>query len=174
MSILEIIADKHLGAQTLKKHPHLKPALSRLEKAASTKAEKERIASLVELCFEYDRETDKDEKANILRTLEEISADEPIEVPTEDMEQWETHLRKSDPEYAKAYDESIKQSQTFLKKYFSLRAKAGLKTQADVAKKSSLSRGYVAVIESGEHTPQQKTLQKLAKAFKVDIAELLP
>ena len=46
-----------------------------------------------------------------------------------------------------------------------MRAKAGLATQADVASKSGLSRSYVAVIESGEHIPQQKTLQKLARAF---------
>jgi transcriptional regulator with XRE-family HTH domain len=42
-----------------------------------------------------------------------------------------------------------------------------------VARKSGLARSYVAVIESGEHVPQQKTLQKLAKAFGVDVAELL-
>jgi transcriptional regulator with XRE-family HTH domain len=62
----------------------------------------------------------------------------------------------------------------FLRKYFSLRAKANLATQQDVAKKSGLRRSYVSTIESGEHLPQQKTLQKLAKAFGVDVSELLP
>jgi len=56
----------------------------------------------------------------------------------------------------------------------SLRAKSGFKTQQSVAKKSGLRRSYVAVIEAGEHFPQQKTLQKLAKAFGVDVSELLP
>jgi transcriptional regulator with XRE-family HTH domain len=60
-----------------------------------------------------------------------------------------------------------------LRKYFSLRAKAGLKTQAEVAKKAGLSRTHVTVIESGEHAPQQKTLQKLAKAFGVDVTDLM-
>jgi len=62
----------------------------------------------------------------------------------------------------------------FLKKYFSLRARAGLETQAALAKASGLKRSYVATIETGEHFPQQKTLQKLAKAFGVDVTELFP
>jgi DNA-binding XRE family transcriptional regulator len=173
MSVLEIIADKHLGAKALKKHPHLKAAFLRMESSASSKAEKERIAAIVELCFDYDRETDPDEKENILRTLEEISANAPLELPTESIEEWEHRLKETDGSYAKADATHVKKTQVFLKRYFSLRAKAGLKTQADVARKSGLSRGYVAVIESGEHAPQQKTLQKLAKAFRVDVAELL-
>ena len=48
-----------------------------------------------------------------------------------------------------------------------------MQTQEDVAKRAGLRRSYVAVIESGAHLPQQKTLQKLAKAFDVDLAELL-
>jgi transcriptional regulator with XRE-family HTH domain len=36
-----------------------------------------------------------------------------------------------------------------------------------------MSRSYIGVIESGEHVPQQKTLQKLAKAFGVDVADLI-
>ena len=43
-----------------------------------------------------------------------------------------------------------------------------------VADITGLSRSYVAVIESGEHMPQQKTRQKLAVAFGVDVADLLP
>ena len=68
---------------------------------------------------------------------------------------------------------AAKKTDAFLKTYFSLRAKAGFATQADVAKKSGLSRSYVAVIESGEHIPQQKTLQKLARAFGVDVTALI-
>src|SRR2546422_6637413 len=41
-----------------------------------TEAEKSRIASIVELCFEYERESGPDEKANILRTLEEMRSEE--------------------------------------------------------------------------------------------------
>jgi len=40
------------------------------------------------------------------------------------------------------------------------------------SQKSWLRRSYVAVIEAGEHF-RAKTLQKLAKAFGVDVTELL-
>jgi len=136
-------------------------------------AEKVRIASIVDLCFEYERESDPDEKENILRTLEEISVNKPLELPKESVEEWAGRLRKEDSGYAAAAEDAKMKSNAFLKKYFSLRAKAGLSTQAEVAQKSGLSRSYIAVIESGDHEPQQKTLQKLAKAFQVDVTELL-
>ena len=173
MTVLEIIAEKHLGASALKRHPLLRTALTRLGGSAVDEGEKERIASIVALCFEYDRESDVEEKENILRTLEEISANEPLELPSETVEQWEGRLKESAPGYAKADATAGRKSSAFLRKYFSFRARAGLATQAAVARKSGLSRSYVAVIESGEHVPQQKTLQKLAKAFKVDVADLL-
>lgn len=174
MSVLEIIAEKHLGSLILKKHPRLRAALIRIEGSSAKGAEKERIASIVELCFEYEREADPEEKKNILRTLEEISANKPLELPSERIEDWERRLTAKDAGYARAKAVTTKKTTAFLKKYFSLRAKAGFATQADVARKSSLSRSYVAVIESGEHVPQQKTLQKLAKAFGVDVMDLNP
>ncbi|MEI9897715.1 MAG: helix-turn-helix transcriptional regulator [Chthoniobacter sp.] len=174
MSVLEIVAEKHLGMKTLKKHPQLRAALRRIEGGATHGAGKERIASIVELCFEYEREADADEKANILRTLEEISANDPVELPTESLEEWDARLKEESPAYASADVTAKKKTTAFLKKYFVLRARAGLATQADVARKSGLARSYVAVIESGEHVPQQKTLQKLSKAFGVDVAELMP
>ena len=178
MGILEIVAEQRLGARELSAHPELRSALQRLEQAARrpeiTEAEKSRIASIVELCFEYERESDPDEKANILRTLEEISANKPMELPTATVEQWDEELKSKDAAYFKAARAADRRISTFLKKYFSLRAKAGFKTQLSVAKKSGLRRSYVAVIEAGEHFPQQKTLQKLAKALGVDVSELLP
>ena len=173
MSVLEIVAEKHLGERTLRSHPKLRAALQRIEGSSALEAERERIASIVELCFEFDRETDPDEKKNILRTLEEISANQPLELPTESIEEWEGMLKVKDAAYARADAVATKKTSAFLKIYFSLRAKAKLATQADVAKKSGLSRSYVAVIESGEHIPQQKTLQKLARAFGVDVASLI-
>jgi len=174
MSVLEIVAEKHLGAAVLKKHPQLGAALRRLGLDAERESERERVASIVELCFEFDRESDPEEKANILRTLEEISANEPLELATESLEEWDTRLKEKDRAYAKADIAAKKKAASFLKKYFALRSRAGLSTQADVARKSGLARSYVAVIESGEHVPQQKTLQKLSKALGVDITELLP
>jgi len=178
MGILEIIAESRLGASQLASHPLLRSSIVRADRAARksppTADERARIESIIELCFEYDRESDPDEKANIIRTLEEISANEPLEAPSETFEEWDRRLGTEDPAYAKATKSEVLRLQEFRKKYFSLRAKAGLATQAAVAKKSGLRRGYIAVIETGDHFPQQKTLQKLAVAFGVDVGELIP
>jgi len=178
VGVLEIIAEQRLGHKALRLHPRLRSAFERAEKAAykatATEDEKARIAAIVELCFEYDRETDPEEKANILKTLEEISANEPIELPTESVEAWESGLKTRNTSYAEADRKAKKDIKAFLDKYFLFRAKAGLETQAALAKASGLSRGYIAVIETGEHFPQQKTLQKLARALKIEITELLP
>ena len=178
MGILEIIAEQRLGLKTMKAHPKLRHAFERVEKATQrpkiSSEEKERIATIVELCFEYERESDSEEKSNILRTLDEISANEPLEMPGETVESWEDRLKETDSAYAKVDREASRAKEVFLKKYFSLRAKAGLQTQAAVAKASGLTRSYIAVIETGDHFPQQKTLQKLAKALGVDVTGLLP
>jgi DNA-binding XRE family transcriptional regulator len=173
MNVLEIVAEKHLGMITLRKHPKLRASFKMIGNSPSLEGERERISSIVELCFAFDRETSVEEKENILRTLEEISANMPIELPTESIEEWEEKLKAKDFGYAKAEAAATKKTDAFLKTYFSLRAKAELATQADVARKSGLSRSYIAVIESGEHFPQQKTLQRLARAFGVDVAALI-
>lgn len=177
MGILEIIAERQLGSAAFSKYPSLRTSLWNTERAIQeinlSDNEKARIASLVDLCFEYERETDLEEKEIILRTLAEISANQPLEMPNQNLDEWESDLKSTVPAYAKAHKKYGMKTQVFLKKYFSLRAKADLPTQEAVAKASGLKRGYVAVIEMGEHFPQQKTLQKLAKAFGVDISELL-
>lgn len=177
MGVLEIIAEQRLGAKEWEAHPQLRAALERIDQSVRRpnlhEDEKARIASLVELCFAYERESDPEEKSNILRTLEEISANEPLELPTETVEEWEEKLESSSADYGKAKSKLERRRDAFQLKYFSLRAKAGLQTQEAVAKKAGLRRSYVAVIESGDHYPQQKTLQKLAKAFGVDVSELL-
>ncbi len=177
MGVLEIIAEQQLGTKRLKSRPQLRAALERIEKSVRRPIlhtdEKARIAALVELFFAYERESDEEEKANILRTLEEIGTNEPLELPTATIEEWEASLEASDSGFEKAKIKLERRHLEFRKKYFSLRAKAGLTTQTAVANKSGLRRSYVAVIESGNHCPQQKTLQKLAKAFGVDVAKLL-
>ncbi|HEY3755286.1 MAG TPA: helix-turn-helix transcriptional regulator [Opitutaceae bacterium] len=178
MGVLEIIAERRLGAKELASHPRLRAALERVEQSTRRvdvdEDEKARITSIVDLCFAYERETDPEEKMNILRTLEEISANEPLELPSETVDQWEAQLNSTDAAFAKESEKADHRMKLFLRKYFSLRGKAGFETQAAVAEKTGLSRSYVAVIESGEHFPQQKTLQKLARAFGVDVADLLP
>ncbi len=180
MGVLEIIAETRLGDGVLRSNSRLRKSLVKLEDQANrvkmgsqSIAEKKRISAIVELCIEYDRETDQEERKNILRTLEEITANEPVQVPTESLEQFETRLLHDDKEYKEAAGLEVQRANEFLKKYFSLRAKAGLGTQAEVARKSGVHRSYIAVIEKGGHKPQQKTLQKLAKAFGVEITELL-
>ena len=152
----------------------MRAALKRIESSTAPESDRERIAAIVELCFEFERETDPDEKKNILRTLEEISANKPLELPSQTIEDWEVDLKANDSSFAKDDVAATKKTEAFLKKYFSLRAKAGLATQAVVARKSGLSRSYVAVVESGEHLPQQRTLQKLSVAFGVDVTDLIP
>ena len=180
MGILEIIAEERLGRSVFTDNSELKSRLQKIEKsvedqtsAQTTDEERQRIATIVELCFEYDREKDSAERENILRTLEEIARNEPVELPKQKIDEWENEVASGDRTYAKLKIQAESRIQNFLKKYFSLRARAGLKTQADVAKKAGLSRTHVTVLESGEHMPQQKTLQKLAKAFGVDVTELM-
>jgi DNA-binding XRE family transcriptional regulator len=180
MGILEIIAEARLGKSVLAHHSELKSRLRKIGQATEARSEsrtsdrdKQRIAAIVELCFEYHREGDPDEQRNILRTLEEVTMNEPVELPTETFEQWDDRVASGDRAYAVLRRKEERHTQEFLRKYFSLRAKAGLKTQADVARKAGLSRTHVTALESGEHAPQQQTLQKLAKALGVDVTDLM-
>ncbi len=45
--------------------------------------------------------------------------------------------------------------------------------QADLAYKAGVSPGYIWRLESRRHDPKLSTLEKIAKAFKVDVKELL-
>ena len=178
MGVLEILAERSLGAKAFRQYAALKPGLSRLDRKASRDVdqsdefEKERIVSIVRLLGEYAIEEDPEERKNIVRSLEEILLNEPLELPSQNLEGWESDLKATDKDYAVADERAEKKTRRFLKRYFSFRAKAGLATQADVARKAGLRRSYVAVIETGEHFPQQKTLQKLARAFGVDVSAL--
>jgi hypothetical protein len=178
MGILEILAEQMLGTMVLEKHQTLRASLRDTEEMTArpeiSDDEKKRIAAIIELCFEYEQEADPDEKANILRTLEEISANTPLELPTQSIEEWDAELKMGDAPYARADRVRRRHIEGFLKKYFVLRSKSGFKTQMAVAKASGLKRSYIGVIEAGEHFPQQKTLQRLAKAFRVEVTDLLP
>jgi transcriptional regulator with XRE-family HTH domain len=46
-------------------------------------------------------------------------------------------------------------------------------TQADLARKASVSAGYIARLETRRHDPKLSTLVKLAKALGVPVTELL-
>lgn len=47
-------------------------------------------------------------------------------------------------------------------------------SQEELAAKLSMHRNYVGMVERGERNPTIRTLYKLAKALKVNAAELLP
>jgi hypothetical protein len=61
--------------------------------------EHECISAIVELCSEYQREKDPEERENILRTLDEIVRNEPIELPSQTLDQWDEQLAAEDHEY---------------------------------------------------------------------------
>lgn len=52
------------------------------------------------------------------------------------------------------------------------RERRGL-TQEQLADKAGISRGFLARLETARHDPKLSTLEKIAKALKVDIAKLL-
>ena len=175
MGVLEILAEKTIGAKPFSRRVALRSALCRLDRTSVLLSpvdefQKERIVSIVELLFQYASEQDIEERENIIRTLAEVISNEPLELPAQDLENWESDLKSKDSEFVTAAKKAERKGKLFLKKYFSLRAKAGLATQAEVARKAGLRRSYVAVIETGQHLPQQKTLQKLARAFGVDVS----
>lgn len=173
MGILEIIAEQTLGEDQIRP---FRTALQHLEAAArgvmTSEAEKARIASLAKLCCAYTHESDLNERSNILRTLKEICDNEPLEMPTQSLDEWYDQLAAESPTRANANRKAELRRKIFQKKYFSLRARAGFQTQKEVALRTGLRRSYVAVIEKGAHLPQQKTLQKLALAFGVDVTDL--
>lgn len=45
-------------------------------------------------------------------------------------------------------------------------------TQADLAERSKLTRGYIARVEIGRHDPSFTTLVALARALRVPVADL--
>jgi transcriptional regulator with XRE-family HTH domain len=53
-----------------------------------------------------------------------------------------------------------------------LRKNRGI-SQQELARRSGLSREYVARLEIGQHNPSLATLQKLAKALGVPVTALL-
>src|SRR5467141_3983286 len=103
MEVLELVAEHSLGKAVLARHSELKSGLRKIDKRTGTRAasqtsaeEKQRIAAIIELCFEYKRESDAEERKNILRTLDEIVKNEAIELPTGTIEDWDDKLAAED------------------------------------------------------------------------------
>ena len=175
MEILEIVGESIAANDT-----ELRNALQSIEHAVKAKDarntshdEKQRVRDIIALCFEYDREEDNEEKRNIEETLRELILNTPLELPVKTLSQWDNENAKSNPKYAELRERDRRRRENFFKKYASLKAKAGLETQAQVAEAAGLHRTQISAIESGKHIPQHKTLQKIARAQKVDIADLI-
>ena len=106
------------------------------------------------------KETDEDERQNIVSTIEEIlSQKEYASTPLDMAEQPEDEPGK----FAKFCAEKIKK----------IRVAAGW-SQTELAEKSGIPQSYISRIESAQHTPTHKTLKKLAAAFGVDLGQLDP
>src|SRR2546423_12111340 len=114
MGILEILAERSLGAKAFRRHATLRPGLSRLDRKVSRGAqeadefEKERIVSIVRLLNEYMTERDPEERENIVRSLKEIVLNEPLELPSHSLEDWESDLKATDKGYAAADENAEK------------------------------------------------------------------
>src|SRR5438445_382006 len=142
MEILEII-----GESIAANDAALGQALRRVEEtiksqeAKHTSAdEKQRIRDIVALCFEYDREQDTEERRNIEETLRELIMNEPITLPTKTLSQWDEEYAQSHPRYAEHRERDHQRRKQFIKKYASLKAKAGFQTQVEVANATGLHR----------------------------------
>ncbi|MFW6125409.1 MAG: helix-turn-helix domain-containing protein [Pirellulales bacterium] len=59
------------------------------------------------------------------------------------------------------------------RKIKSLRARAGL-TQQQLAERAGLPQSHISKLENARHSPSALTMQKIAAALKVDLAELDP
>jgi transcriptional regulator with XRE-family HTH domain len=46
-------------------------------------------------------------------------------------------------------------------------------TQEELAAKAGITRGYLARLETGRHEPTLTTLQRLAKALRVSVVDLI-
>lgn len=101
----------------------------------------------------------------ILCTLESMS--DPT--PPEDMASIDDPLPSDDPEVDRRIEEDRRR---FHRRYFELKARAGLSTIQEVARKAGISPTTVQAIESHAVRPQFRTVRKLADAFGVPVTEL--
>jgi len=67
---------------------------------------------------------------------------------------------------------NAKLTKTICKRIKKIRNEKGL-TQEDLAEKVGVSRVYIGYVEQGRNTPSLEILEKIAKALKVKITEIL-
>ena len=113
---------------------------------------------LFELLQEWRTEKDAAERENIQSAMMEIIAGEPLTVTPLD-------LTADVPpgEFARWFGKRVRE----------LREKAGW-SQQQLADKVGIPQSYVSRVETGEHAPTRKTVEKFAKALKVTVRDLDP
>ncbi len=115
--------------------------------------------------------SDEEETRYLIKAIAEVFMIED-DAASPDLDAWEAEANRT-PEGRNALQKNQKRSRSFLARYHELKAAAGLKTLRDVAKASGLSPTTVQAIETQSVKPQAKTIQALAKAFKVEVGRLL-
>ena len=90
---------------------------------------------------------------------------------TTDLGEWYEKISKTSKGQA-AIEKHESEKREFLAIYRNLKARAGLSTLRQVARRAGLSLGTVQGIESGRLMPQFRTLEKLAVAFGVSVSVL--
>ena len=114
------------------------------------------------------------ERAKYAESLMEESLLDPAQLQeTFSVEQWAQDLLY-DSQQQELERGTIDRRNRFLEVYSRCKVASGLLTQEDVAAAASVSRSTIVAIESGKVKPRFATIQKLARAFKVDASEFAP
>ncbi len=69
-------------------------------------------------------------------------------------------------------DIPYKQNESFGKRVRKLRRALDM-SQEELANKIGTSRSYISALEHGEYEPKLETMKKIAKAFKINLDELV-
>lgn len=113
---------------------------------------------------------DEQEQDYVLRAILEVFEIEGVE-DSPDLAAWE-EASKSSAAGRKAAKELDEETDRFFDVYQRMKSRSGLTTIRQVAEAAGLSPTTVQAIEKQRVKPQFRTLQALAKAFKVEAAEL--
>lgn len=141
--------------------------------AAITHLDPDARADLISYLKALDKaiaEGNQEEQEYLLKAILEVFEIDGGE-ETGDLDDWEKELRSS-AAGRKAGKELDAETERFFKAYQRCKARSRLTTIRKVADAAGISPTTVQAIEKKRVKPQFRTIQALAKAFKVDPAEL--
>ncbi len=120
-----------------------------------------------------------EEAGEIVETMMEVAAamealrtdryEDPESISLDDYEA-EVVSTPSGKSAAVQLDEEAK---AFREAYFHHKQRLGLMTQEDVAQLTGIDRRQISALERGLHRPQFKTLNRLAKAFGIQVTQFM-